>query len=137
MPVQHSPPARQMRSQARTQAVITPTPRAPLDHNPEVIQLRTQFGRRSTIQEGRMRAKKIKFLLRGNGKEEEGNSVKEEESYGNEGFPAAVVESQVTGGPTLAQYNKPVSHKSELSLLEILQQMTQIMTNLQSDSSSE
>ncbi|MBW0532075.1 hypothetical protein O181_071790 [Austropuccinia psidii MF-1] len=31
MPVQHSPPARQTRSQARAQAIITPTPRAPLD----------------------------------------------------------------------------------------------------------
>ncbi|MBW0581576.1 hypothetical protein O181_121291 [Austropuccinia psidii MF-1] len=31
MPIQHSPPARQTRSQARTQAVLTPTPRAPLD----------------------------------------------------------------------------------------------------------
>ncbi|MBW0541277.1 hypothetical protein O181_080992 [Austropuccinia psidii MF-1] len=31
MPVQYSPPARQARSQARTQAVLTPTPRVPLD----------------------------------------------------------------------------------------------------------
>ncbi|MBW0503087.1 hypothetical protein O181_042802 [Austropuccinia psidii MF-1] len=71
------------------------------------------------------------------GKEEEGNSVKEEDSYGNEGFPAAVGKSQVTGGPTLAQYNQPVSHKSELSLLAMFQQMTQIMTNVLADSSSE
>ncbi|MBW0562400.1 hypothetical protein O181_102115 [Austropuccinia psidii MF-1] len=31
MPIQHSPPARLTISQARTQAVLTPTPRAPLD----------------------------------------------------------------------------------------------------------
>ncbi|MBW0593348.1 hypothetical protein O181_133063 [Austropuccinia psidii MF-1] len=63
MPFQHSPPARQTRSQARSQAVLTPTPRAPLDGTPEVPQLRAQFGRSSTIQEGRKRAKKIKFLF--------------------------------------------------------------------------
>ncbi|MBW0547577.1 hypothetical protein O181_087292 [Austropuccinia psidii MF-1] len=64
MPIQHSPPARKTRSQARAQAVLTPIPRAPLDGTPAVPQLRDQFGRRSTIQEGRKRAKKIKFLFR-------------------------------------------------------------------------
>ncbi|MBW0502353.1 hypothetical protein O181_042068 [Austropuccinia psidii MF-1] len=34
MPIQHSPPARKTRSQARTQSVLTPTPRAPLDGTP-------------------------------------------------------------------------------------------------------
>ncbi|MBW0542393.1 hypothetical protein O181_082108 [Austropuccinia psidii MF-1] len=64
MHVQHSPPEGQTRSHARAEAVLTPTPRAPLDGTPEVPQLRAQFGRRSTIQEGRKRAKKIKFLFR-------------------------------------------------------------------------
>ncbi|MBW0584774.1 hypothetical protein O181_124489 [Austropuccinia psidii MF-1] len=41
MPLQHSPPARQ----ARTQAFLTPTPRAPLDDTPEVPQLRAQLDR--------------------------------------------------------------------------------------------
>ncbi|MBW0584211.1 hypothetical protein O181_123926 [Austropuccinia psidii MF-1] len=91
MPIQHSPPARQKRSQARTQAVLTPTPRAPLDGTPEFPQLRTHFGRK-----------------------EKG-----------------------TEGPTIAQYNHPVSHQSEPSLLAIMQQMTQIMDNLQEASSSE
>ncbi|MBW0586182.1 hypothetical protein O181_125897, partial [Austropuccinia psidii MF-1] len=59
MPIQHSPPERQTRSQARAQAVLTPTPRAPLDGTPAVSQLRTHFGRRSTIHPGRKRAKKI------------------------------------------------------------------------------
>ncbi|MBW0487274.1 hypothetical protein O181_026989 [Austropuccinia psidii MF-1] len=45
MPIQHSPPARQTRSQARAQAVLTPTPRAPLDGTPEVPQLRAQLDR--------------------------------------------------------------------------------------------
>ncbi|MBW0516838.1 hypothetical protein O181_056553 [Austropuccinia psidii MF-1] len=43
MPVQHSPPARQTRSQARAQAVLTPTPRAPLDGTPSVPQLRAKL----------------------------------------------------------------------------------------------
>ncbi|MBW0565411.1 hypothetical protein O181_105126 [Austropuccinia psidii MF-1] len=45
MPIQHSPPARQTRSQARAQAVLTPTPRAPLDGTPAVPQLRAQLDR--------------------------------------------------------------------------------------------
>ncbi|MBW0586876.1 hypothetical protein O181_126591 [Austropuccinia psidii MF-1] len=64
MPIQHSPPVIQTRSEARAEAVLTPTPRAPLDGTPAVPQLRGQFGRRSTIQEGRKSFKKIKFLFR-------------------------------------------------------------------------
>ncbi|MBW0474415.1 hypothetical protein O181_014130 [Austropuccinia psidii MF-1] len=60
MPVQHSTTERQTKSQA----VLTPTPRAPLDSTPAVPQLRAHFGRSSTIQEGRKRAKKIKFIFR-------------------------------------------------------------------------
>ncbi|MBW0583336.1 hypothetical protein O181_123051 [Austropuccinia psidii MF-1] len=63
------------------------------------------------------------------GEEEEENSVKEEEADGAEGVPALVGASQGTGGPTLAQSDQPVSHKSEPSLLAIMQQMTQIMAN--------
>ncbi|MBW0463481.1 hypothetical protein O181_003196 [Austropuccinia psidii MF-1] len=50
------------------------------------------------------------------GEEEGENSVEEEDSDGNEGFPAPVGEFQGTGGPTLAQSNQPVSHQSEPSL---------------------
>ncbi|MBW0467959.1 hypothetical protein O181_007674 [Austropuccinia psidii MF-1] len=45
MPVEHSPPARQTRSQARAQAGLTPTPRVPLDRTPAVPQLRAQLDR--------------------------------------------------------------------------------------------
>ncbi|MBW0579944.1 hypothetical protein O181_119659 [Austropuccinia psidii MF-1] len=71
------------------------------------------------------------------GEEEEESSVEEEESNGTECVPAPVEASQGTGGPTLAQSNQPISHQSEPSLLAIMQQMTQIMANLQADSSSE
>ncbi|MBW0489371.1 hypothetical protein O181_029086 [Austropuccinia psidii MF-1] len=71
------------------------------------------------------------------GEEEEENSVEEEDSDGTEGVPAPVGASQGTGGLTLAQSNKPVSHQSEPSLFAIWQKMTQIMANLQEASSSE
>ncbi|MBW0533373.1 hypothetical protein O181_073088 [Austropuccinia psidii MF-1] len=139
MPIQHSPPARQTRSQAIAQAVLTPTPRAPLDGIPEVPQLRahldrTKCGRSSTVQEGRRSARKITLILRS--KEEE-DFVEEEESDGTEGVPAPVGASQGTGGPALAKSNQPVSHQSEPSLLAIMQQMTQIMASFQEASSSE
>ncbi|MBW0540147.1 hypothetical protein O181_079862 [Austropuccinia psidii MF-1] len=61
----------------------------------------------------------------------------EEESDGTEGVPAPVWASQGTGGPAIARSNQPVSHQSEPSLLAIVQQMTQIMSNLQEHSVSE
>ncbi|MBW0508746.1 hypothetical protein O181_048461 [Austropuccinia psidii MF-1] len=139
MPIQHSPLARQTRSQARTQAVLTETPRAPLDGTPEVLQLRAQLDR-GPCMEGEAPSKKegrwprISSSLPG---VEEENSVEEEESDGTEGAPAPVGVPQVTGGPPLAQSDQPLYHQSEPSLLAIMQQMTQIMANLQAASSSE
>ncbi|MBW0505613.1 hypothetical protein O181_045328 [Austropuccinia psidii MF-1] len=45
MPFQHSPPARWTRSQARAQAVLTLTPRVPLDGTPAAPQLRAHLDR--------------------------------------------------------------------------------------------
>ncbi|MBW0557958.1 hypothetical protein O181_097673 [Austropuccinia psidii MF-1] len=68
MPLKHSPPERQTRSQAQTQAVLTPTPRAPLDGTPEVPQLRARLdrgpiveGEEPSIQEGRVRRRSNSF----------------------------------------------------------------------------
>ncbi|MBW0474962.1 hypothetical protein O181_014677 [Austropuccinia psidii MF-1] len=160
MAIQHSPPARQTRSQARTQAVLIPTPRAPLDGTPTVPQLRVKLdrgpilqGAAPSIQEGRGPRRSSSFsgvvggfpgasrtILRGpgqDGEEEEENSVEEEESDGTEGVPAPVGASQDAEGPTLAQSNQPVSHQYEPSLLAIMQKMTWMMANLQEASSSE
>ncbi|MBW0581781.1 hypothetical protein O181_121496 [Austropuccinia psidii MF-1] len=153
MPIQHSPPERQTRSQASTQAVLTPTSRAPLDGIPAVPQLRAQLDRGPIWKEGRGPRRSNSFsgvvgrftgtsrtIIRGpveDGEEEEENSMEEEESDGTEGIPAPVGESQGTGGPTPAQSDQPVSHQSEPSLLAIMQQMTQLMANLQEDSVSE
>ncbi|MBW0585225.1 hypothetical protein O181_124940 [Austropuccinia psidii MF-1] len=115
MPVKHLPPARQIRSQAIAQAVLTLTQRSPLDGNQAVPQLRAQ-----TI-----------FEFPGeDGDKEEENSVEEEDSDGTEGVPAPMRECHDTGGPTLAQSNQPISDQSEQSLLAIMPTMTQIMANL-------
>ncbi|MBW0528746.1 hypothetical protein O181_068461 [Austropuccinia psidii MF-1] len=120
MPIQPSPPERQTRSQARTQAVLTPAPRAPLDGTLAAPQLRTTFKGPGEY-----------------GKAEEDNSVAEEESDGTEFVPAPVGASQGIGGPTSSQSDQPVSHHYEPSFLVIMQQMTQIMGNFQEASSSE
>ncbi|MBW0557767.1 hypothetical protein O181_097482 [Austropuccinia psidii MF-1] len=124
MPIQHSTSARQTRSQARTQAFLTPTARAPLDGTPAVPQLQAQLDR-GPHGPGE------------DGEEEEENSVEEEESDGTKGVPVPVRASQGTGGPALAQSNKPVSPESEPCLLAIMQKMTHIIPNLPEDSSYE
>ncbi|MBW0572309.1 hypothetical protein O181_112024 [Austropuccinia psidii MF-1] len=74
MPIQHSPPAIQTRSQAQTQAVLTPTPTAPLDGTPVGSQLRAKLDRGPGE----------------DGEEEEENSVEEEESDGTKAPPSPV-----------------------------------------------
>ncbi|MBW0573546.1 hypothetical protein O181_113261 [Austropuccinia psidii MF-1] len=143
MPVEHSPPARKTRSQARAQAALTPTPRVPLNGTPAVPQLRAHLDRGSQMEgaapsrkEGRLPRRSISLSgmvgsfpglsrtslkVQGEDDEEEGeNSVEEEDSDGTEGVPAPVGASQSTGGPTLAQSDQPVSHQSEPSLLAIM-----------------
>ncbi|MBW0494466.1 hypothetical protein O181_034181 [Austropuccinia psidii MF-1] len=137
MPVWHSPPERQTRSQATAQAVLTPTQRVPLDRTPAVPQLRAQLDREPHL-EGEAPSRKTVFKGPCEfDEEEEENSVEEEESYGTEGVPAPVGASKVTVGPTIAQYSQTVSHQSEPFLLAIMKQMTKIMANLQEDLSSE
>ncbi|MBW0577203.1 hypothetical protein O181_116918 [Austropuccinia psidii MF-1] len=160
MPVQPLPPERLTRFKARAQAVLTPTPRSPLDRTPSVPQVRAKLDR-GPILEGAAPSRKegrgplrsnsssgvvggfpgtSRTIFRGPGKDgevEEENSVEEEDSDGTEGVPTPVGASQGTGGPALSQYNQPVSHQYELSLLAIMKKITQIMANLQADSSSE
>ncbi|MBW0536897.1 hypothetical protein O181_076612 [Austropuccinia psidii MF-1] len=71
------------------------------------------------------------------GEEEEENSVEEEESDCTEAAPASVGASEGTRGPTLDPSDLPISHQTEPSLLDIMQQMTQIMANLQASASLE
>ncbi|MBW0477245.1 hypothetical protein O181_016960 [Austropuccinia psidii MF-1] len=140
MPVQYSPPARQTRSQARTQAVLTPTPRRTSHEGADKSRKEGRGPRRSSsfsrvvgLFPGISRT-----ALKGTGEddvEEEESSVQDKESDNTESSPTPVGEFQGNGGPTLAESNKAVSHNSEPSFLAIMKQMTQIMANLQASSS--
>ncbi|MBW0533355.1 hypothetical protein O181_073070 [Austropuccinia psidii MF-1] len=135
MPIEHSPPARQARSLARTQAVLTPAPRAPLDGTPAVPQLRAQLDRGPIMEGAAPSRKEVRGPRRSSScsgvvggfpglsrtslkvpgeddEEEEGDSVEEEGSDGTEAAPPPVRASQGTGRPTLAQCDQPVSHQS-------------------------
>ncbi|MBW0548330.1 hypothetical protein O181_088045 [Austropuccinia psidii MF-1] len=159
MPLQHSPPARQTRSQARAQAALTPTPSASLDGTPAVPQLRAKLDRGPILEEaapsrkeggGPRRSSSFSGVVgrfQGTSRtifigpveddeEDEENSVEEEESDSTEVLPAPVGASHGTGGPTLALSNQPVSLQYEPASLAIMQQMTQIMANLQAASYS-
>ncbi|MBW0516434.1 hypothetical protein O181_056149 [Austropuccinia psidii MF-1] len=125
MPIQHSPPTRYTRSQDRAQAFLTLTSRAPLHCTPAEGRGPRRLSSFSGVVVSFPGYSRTTFKgTGGDGEEEEENSVEEEESDGTEGAPAPVGASQSTGGPTLAQYNQPVSHQSEPSLLAITQQMT-------------
>ncbi|MBW0475812.1 hypothetical protein O181_015527 [Austropuccinia psidii MF-1] len=160
IPFQCSPPSRQKRSKAIDLSVLTPTPRAPLDGTPAVPQLKPHFDRKPNLEgaepfrkEGRGPIRSSSFSggvgafavisrtafkgLGEDGEKEEENYVEEEESDGIEVVHAPVGASQGTGGSALAKSNKPVSHQSEPSLLAIMQELTQIMANIQADSSSD
>ncbi|MBW0461848.1 hypothetical protein O181_001563 [Austropuccinia psidii MF-1] len=115
MPVQHLHPARKTRSQARAQAVLTPTPRAPLDGTSAVPQLRAHLDR-GPIVEG-----EEPFTKEGRGPRRSSSP------------PGVVGSFQAFQRSCLIR----LSHQSEPSLLEIMQQMTQIMANIQAASSSE
>ncbi|MBW0578827.1 hypothetical protein O181_118542 [Austropuccinia psidii MF-1] len=161
MPVKHSPPKIQAISQAKAQAVLTPTPRAPFYGTPAASQLRGHLERASLMEEeapSRKEGRKgprqsssfsgvvghflgiSRIALRGPGEydtEEEEKYVEEEESDSFVPSPAPLGESQGTGGPNLVHSDQLASHQSEKSLLTIMQQVTQIMANLQAVSFSE
>ncbi|MBW0506918.1 hypothetical protein O181_046633 [Austropuccinia psidii MF-1] len=129
-------PSKQIITQARAQAVPTPTPRVLLDSTPAVPKLRAQLDR-GPHWKGEAPSRKEGRGPGEDGEEEVKNSGEEEDSDGTEGAPAPVGASQDIGRPTLAQSNKPVSNQSEPSLLAIMQKMTQSMANIQAASSSE
>ncbi|MBW0589418.1 hypothetical protein O181_129133 [Austropuccinia psidii MF-1] len=133
MPVVHSPPARKTKSQARAQAALTPTPRDAAWKERRGLRRPISL---SGVVGGFPGLSRTSLKVQGEDDDrEEENSVEEEESDGTEGVPAPVGASQSTGGPTPAQFDQPVSHQSEPSLLAIMHQMTQVMANLQEASS--
>ncbi|MBW0484165.1 hypothetical protein O181_023880 [Austropuccinia psidii MF-1] len=133
MPVQYSPPARQ------TELMQYLKPLGPIFKGAEPSRKKRRGPRRSNCFSGVVGwfPESSRTTPKGPGEEEEENSVEEGESYGNEGVPSPVRASQGTGGPMLAQSKNLVSHQSGPALLAIMQQMTQIMANIQANSSSE
>ncbi|MBW0461096.1 hypothetical protein O181_000811 [Austropuccinia psidii MF-1] len=116
--------SKQKISNSRTQVVLTPTPRAPLDGTPADPQLRAQLdrgSRRSNPFSGVVGSFTgiSRTTLKGHRKDDaevEENSVDEEDYDCTEASPALTRASQGTGSPTLAQSNNTVSYKSEASL---------------------
>ncbi|MBW0507586.1 hypothetical protein O181_047301 [Austropuccinia psidii MF-1] len=84
MPVQHSPPAKNTRSQ-RHQAVLTPTARAPLDRTPSVHQLSANLDRGPPMEGAASSRRGGPRSRSGEAEDEEGvESVKDEESEESE-----------------------------------------------------
>ncbi|MBW0525631.1 hypothetical protein O181_065346 [Austropuccinia psidii MF-1] len=116
MPVQHSPPAKNTRSQ-RHQAVLTPTARAPLDCTPSVHQLSANLDRGPPM-EGAAPSRR--------GDEEGEESVEEEDSEDTKvaGAPEA------SEAPNLAHSNQPLVSQAEQNFLKMMEQMTKFMGQL-------
>ncbi|MBW0483310.1 hypothetical protein O181_023025 [Austropuccinia psidii MF-1] len=107
MRVQHSPPAKNTRSQ-RNPAVLTPTARLPLDHTPSVHQLSANLDRVPPM-EGEAPSRRGGMKLEEAEDEEGEESVEEEESEETEVATAL---------------------KAELNFLKMMENMTQFMGKL-------
>ncbi|MBW0499211.1 hypothetical protein O181_038926 [Austropuccinia psidii MF-1] len=152
MPVQHSPPAKNTRSQINP-AVITPTARVPLDRTPSVHQLSANLDRgphmegAAPSQRGGMKSRRSRSfsgLLGGYpGKsegararlgeveeEEEEESEEEEDSGETEVADALANAPEAPQGSNLAPTNQPLVSQSDPSLLKIMEQMATIMGHL-------
>ncbi|MBW0574172.1 hypothetical protein O181_113887 [Austropuccinia psidii MF-1] len=152
MPVQHSHPAKNTRSQ-RHQAVLTPTTRAPLDRTPTVHQLSANLERGPPM-EGvapsriggvkSRRSRSLAGLLRGypsipqgprsrlgEAEDEEGEeSVEEVESEETEVAAALKGAPEASEAPNLALSNQPLVCQAEPNFLKMIEQMTQFMGQL-------
>ncbi|MBW0554752.1 hypothetical protein O181_094467 [Austropuccinia psidii MF-1] len=121
MPVQHSPPANNTRSQ-RHQAVLTPTARAPVNHTPSVHQLSTNLDR-GPLMEGAAPSRRGAFLKGLEVDKGEGSEETEVESS-LEGAPEA------SKAPNLAHSDQPLVSQAEPNFLKIMKQRTQFMGQL-------
>ncbi|MBW0467215.1 hypothetical protein O181_006930 [Austropuccinia psidii MF-1] len=120
IPVQHSPPAKNTRSQ-RHQAVLPPTARAPLDGTPSVHQLSANLDRGPPM-EGAEPSKRG-----GETEDEEGEKSVEEEDYDQTEVAAAPEASEA---PNLAPSNQPLASQAEPNFLKMMEQITQFMGQL-------
>ncbi|MBW0577962.1 hypothetical protein O181_117677 [Austropuccinia psidii MF-1] len=151
MPIQHSPPAKNTRSQ-RIPAALTPTARAPLDCTPSVHKLSSNLDRGPPMEgeapsRGGMKSRRSRSfsgLLSGypgmsegaraslgEVEDEEGEeSVKEEDSGETEVADALANATEVPQGSNLAISSQPLVSQTEPSLLNMMEQMAQFMGQL-------
>ncbi|MBW0467509.1 hypothetical protein O181_007224 [Austropuccinia psidii MF-1] len=125
MPAQHSPLAKNTRSQ-RHQAALTPTARAPLDCTPSVHQLSEALDRGPSM-EGAAPSRRgggPKSIF-GEAEDEEGEESEETE-----------VAASLAGAPedseaaSLAKYNQPLVSQVEQNFHKMMEQITQFMGKL-------
>ncbi|MBW0474075.1 hypothetical protein O181_013790 [Austropuccinia psidii MF-1] len=128
MPGQHSPPAKNTRSQ-RNQAVLTPTARVPLDRTPSVHQLSANLDRGPPMEgeapSGRggiksRRSRSFSGLL-----DEEG-----EESEETEVATALECVPEASEAENLSHSNQPLVSQAEPNILKMMEQLTQFMGQL-------
>ncbi|MBW0527337.1 hypothetical protein O181_067052 [Austropuccinia psidii MF-1] len=152
MPVQHRPPAKNTRLQ-RIPAVLTATERAPLDRTPSVHQLSANLDRGPPMEgeapsrRGLMKSRRSRSFSGilggypgmsegerarlGEVEDEEGEeSVEEEDSGDNEVADALENAPEVPQGSNLALSSQPLVSQTELSLLKMMEKMTQFMGQL-------
>ncbi|MBW0497109.1 hypothetical protein O181_036824 [Austropuccinia psidii MF-1] len=151
MPVQHSPPAKNTRSQ-RNPAVLTPTARVPLDRTPSVHQLSANLDRGPPMEgaapsrRGGMKSRRSRSFSGllggypgmsegararlGEVEDEEGEeSVEEEDSGETEVADALENAPEVPQGSNIAFSSQPLVSQAEPSLLKMMEQMTQFRGN--------
>ncbi|MBW0581216.1 hypothetical protein O181_120931 [Austropuccinia psidii MF-1] len=146
MPVQHSPPAKNTRSQ-RHQAVLTPTERAPLDRTPTVHQLSANLDRgppmegAETSRRGGVKSRRSRSFSGllggypsipqgprsslGEAEDEEG-----EESEETEVAAALKGAPEASEAPNLALSNQSLVSQAEPNFLKMMEEMTQFMGQL-------
>ncbi|MBW0497703.1 hypothetical protein O181_037418 [Austropuccinia psidii MF-1] len=130
MPVQHSPPAKNTRSQ-RHQAFLTPTARAALDRTPKFHQLSANLDRGPPM-EGAAPSRRggVKSRLEEAEDKEGEESVEEEESEETEVAAALAGAPEASEAPNLALSNQPLVSQAEPNFLKMMEQMTQFMGQL-------
>ncbi|MBW0586898.1 hypothetical protein O181_126613 [Austropuccinia psidii MF-1] len=152
MPVQHSPPAKNTRSQ-KIPAVLTPTERAPVDCTPSVHQLSANLDRGLPIEgaapsrRGGIKSRRSRSFYGllggdpgmsegararlGDVEDEEGKeSVEEGDSGETEVVDALANASEVPQGSNLALSSQPLVSQTDTSLLKMMEKMTQFMGEL-------
>ncbi|MBW0465808.1 hypothetical protein O181_005523 [Austropuccinia psidii MF-1] len=140
MPVQHSTPAKNTRSQ-RHQAVLTPTARAPLDCTPSVHQLSANLDRAAPSRRGGVKSRRSRsfsgFLggypcISQGPRRRSGKAEDEEREESEEVEVAAALEGspEASEAPNLAHYNQPLVSQAETNILKMMEQTTQFMGQL-------